>query len=132
MTLTSIVYLLVFVILIGYLLIKWTFLYFDRLDVEYLEPNFFDIPGDKIFKAYEYFKSKGAKFGGIFLLFKPTYIAVDLEIVKNIMQTDFSHFVNRGIWKFQPPIFHNLINMEDEEWKHMRVKLTPAFTSGKI
>lgn len=128
---TSLMYIVIFGILIIYSFIKWTFLYFSRLGVVYLEPNFSDVPGDKICKAYNHVKSKGAKFGGMFFLFKPTWIPTDLELLKNIVQTDFNHFVNRGVWKYQPRIFRNLLNMEDQEWKDMRNTVSPAFSSGK-
>lgn len=117
--------------LLLYFYSKWAFSYWKRKGLECVEPKFIEAPGVKIYKAYNYLKSKGLKHGGIYLFLKPIYIPIDLDIVKNILQNDFNHFVNRGIVQRPQPIVNHLINMEDDEWKTMRAKLTPTFTSGK-
>lgn len=130
--------------LIIYLVIKWKYTYWNRLGVYCLKPEFpfgntkvfvsgHEFYGNTFRRFYEHFKSKGLKYGGYYAFFNPIFMPVDLDLVKNIFQADFVHFMNRGRYfnKSIDPIAAHLFNMENEEWKHLRLKLTPAFTSGK-
>lgn len=40
----------------------------------------------------------GWKYCGIFLVTVPTYMVLDLELLKQVMTKDFNHFVDRGIY----------------------------------
>ncbi|KAJ8968504.1 hypothetical protein NQ314_002274 [Rhamnusium bicolor] len=82
---------------------KWSFTYWKGRGLESPEPsipfgNARDfilgrIPFGHFYRdVYFYLKSKGLKHGGIYFSFKPTYVPVDLTIIKNILQNDFSHF----------------------------------------
>lgn len=89
--------------------------------------------GDACFSIYNEMKSKGAKFAGCYLPF-PVLIPIDPDLVKCIMQKDFNHFVNRGVYynEQHDPLSAHLFSIEDEKWKNLRAKLTPTFTSGKM
>ncbi|CAG9859151.1 unnamed protein product [Phyllotreta striolata] len=128
-----------------YLIIQWNKSYWKRRGLDYIEPLVFYGNTKKVFKRqepfaqafanfYKYFKGRGQRHGGIFLGPKPTYVPVDVEIVKNILQKDFGHFVNRGIHVDEEidPLSAHLFNLEGEKWKNLRTKLTPTFTSGKM
>ncbi|XP_054262255.1 probable cytochrome P450 6a14 [Macrosteles quadrilineatus] len=81
-----------------------------------------------------YKKFKKNKYGGIYEVRKPTLIVTDLDIVKQILTKDFYHFMDRPL----PPksshdfLANHLFAMEGKEWKEMRTKLTPTFTSGRM
>lgn len=69
-----------------------------------------------------------------FNLSKAIYVT-DMETMKNVYVKDFDHFINR------PPITSGndkeyiakmLFSMEGEQWKILRAKMTPMFTTGKI
>lgn len=130
--------------LVLYAVIKWKYTYWKRKGLNYIEPEIpygnsrllikRQIPiGDLFENFYKHFKVRGQKHGGVYLAHMPTYIPIDIEIVKNILQKDFSSFINRGIFNDDEldPLGAHLFNLEGEKWKKLRVKLTPTFTSGK-
>ncbi|XP_045483362.1 probable cytochrome P450 6a14 [Harmonia axyridis] len=93
-----------------------------------------DTFSDSTRKIYREFKDKGARHGGLFFLWVPLYMPIDIEIVKSIIQVDFQHFVNRGIYVNEKadPLSAHLFSLQGKKWKLLRNKLTPTFTSGKI
>lgn len=89
--------------------------------------------GDQIDKFYKEFKSRGLKGGGVYFSSNPNFVVVDLELAKNMLQKDFNHFINHGIYvnEEDDPLTGHLFALEDERWKYIRTKLTPTFTSGE-
>ncbi|KRT84488.1 cytochrome P450 [Oryctes borbonicus] len=84
--------------------------------------------------CYDEFRRRELKHGGIYFFTQPIYMPVDTELIKNILNKDFSHFLGHG-FKFNEkinPLLMHLFNLEGEKWRNMRVKLTPTFTSGKM
>lgn len=95
-----------------------------------------------------YNRHKEKKFFGIWLYIRPALLVFDLELIKNILVKDFSNFHDRGISineELEPLtgskahfsknlhlILAHLFNMSGQKWRNLRVKLTPAFTSGKM
>lgn len=64
----------------------------------------------------------------------PELIIRDLDLVKQIMSTDFTHFYLRGIGRNPKiePMFLNLFHVEGDTWRLLRKCLTPAFTTAKL
>ena len=87
----------------------------------------------KMQELYEKFKGKAPVFGFYFFV-TPNVVISDLETVKNVLVRDFDVFHNRGLYfnKKDDPLGAHLFTIEDGEWKNMRAKLTPTFTSGKM
>ncbi|VEN46624.1 unnamed protein product [Callosobruchus maculatus] len=86
-------------------------------------------------KQYRKAKEMGLKHVGVYGHFnKPTYLPIDLEIMKHIAVKDFAYFQNHGVYvnERDDPISAGLFHLEDERWKSMRAKLTATFTSGKM
>lgn len=82
---------------------------------------------------YKKLKSKG-DYVGLFFLNKPVILVLTPEFAKTVLVRDFQYFVNRGIYfnKEDDPLSANLFFIEDSDWRRLRVKMTPTFTSGKI
>lgn len=87
----------------------------------------------KIKELYDGFKKKAPAFG-IYFFVTPNVVVTDLELVKNFLIRDFDNFHNRGLYfnEKDDPLGAQLFTIEDAEWKNLRGKLTPTFTSGKM
>lgn len=82
---------------------------------------------------YDIYKESQEPILGFYLFFKPAILIRDREIVKNILTKDFSHFHSRGVYLDKRDSFScNLFSLEGEEWRSLRNRLTPAFTSGTL
>lgn len=68
------------------------------------------------------------------MLHTPHLIINDPELIRLIMVKDFNNFHDRGLYfnKKIDPLTGHLFFLPGEEWKHLRSKLSPTFTSGKI
>ncbi|XP_060537003.1 probable cytochrome P450 6a23 isoform X2 [Cylas formicarius] len=139
--------LIIFLLTLPFLLFifsKWRYSYWKRKGVLQLEPEFFYGNIKKLLTAqfslgytylelYEKFKKLKVRHGGIYRFFSPQYIPLDVEIVKCILQKDFVHFSGRGLYTHEKDLMtQTLFRMEGEPWKHLRAKLSPTFTSGKL
>ncbi|KAL3280183.1 hypothetical protein HHI36_017683 [Cryptolaemus montrouzieri] len=89
---------------------------------------------DRTLQFYREFKSRNLRHGGLYIFWRPTYVPIDLDIIKSIMQVDFQHFVDRGMYINEKvdPLTTHLFNLEGKRWKLLRNKLSPTFTSGKL
>ena len=124
--------------------VKWSHSYWSRKGLFSTTPTFFfgnfknvflqkESFGDFTEHLYEYFKSHSKPHGGCYMLHMPTYVPIDPDIIKHIMQNDFEHFVDRGVYfNEDDPLSAHLFSLEGTKWKNLRVKLTPTFTSGKM
>ncbi|XP_063914147.1 cytochrome P450 6k1-like [Zophobas morio] len=83
---------------------------------------------------YNHFKAKGCKHAGIYFFNGPIYFPVDPDLVKRILVTDFEYFVDRGMYGNgeELPLSSHIFSMKGDEWKSIRTKMSPSFTSGKM
>ncbi|KAJ8965098.1 hypothetical protein NQ317_010501 [Molorchus minor] len=127
-----------------YAYIWWSYQYWRRRGLPYLEPKApfgtfpspFDSTGlrESVRKNYNEAKSRGWRYVGLYRLTKPDFMPMDLDLIKSIMTKDFSHFVDRGVYynEKDDPINVHLFTLGGAKWRNLRVKLTPTFTSGKL
>ncbi|SPP73317.1 probable cytochrome P450 6w1 [Drosophila guanche] len=72
---------------------------------------------------------------GVYLAYRPALVIRDLELIKTVMIKKFSYFNNR---KLQTDPHHdalgynNMFFVRSPDWKELRNKISPVFTSGKI
>ncbi|KAH8405777.1 hypothetical protein KR215_008552, partial [Drosophila sulfurigaster] len=92
--------------------------YFEQLSMLYNTPGFEEEP-----------------LIGVHLVKGPGIIIRDLDLIKTVMIKKFNFFVNRVI-KTDPihdPLgYNNLFFVRNSDWKNVRSKISPVFTSGKI
>ncbi|KAK4878336.1 hypothetical protein RN001_010842 [Aquatica leii] len=142
--LTLLVFLSLFVItFLAYF--KWSFTYWKRKGVPYLEPT---IPTGNLrvnFKTsesqfdywrrvYKETKAKGLKHLGLYMFTNLQYVPFDIEVIHNILYKDFNYFDDRGLYYNEKdnPLTAHLVALNGKKWNNTRKKLTPVFTSKKI
>lgn len=88
-----------------------------------------------ITRLYEHPNAKGQAFVGINVFHKPAILIREPELIKRVLIKDFQYFANRhvGADPVHDPISGlNLFQIKNPQWKDLRVKLSPIFTSGKM
>ena len=128
-----------------YLYYRHCFSYWKKRGVPQLNPSF--PVGDlasaawgkesvylRLQHLYHKFKDAGHKFGGIYFTNGPIYFPVDPDLVKRLLVSDFDHFVDRGMYinEEKLPLSVHIFSMKGEQWRNVRIKFTPTFTSGKM
>lgn len=125
------------------LFVRRCFTYWARLNVPEVNPELLFgnlkpvAKGEKSFAVviYElYEQTKSNPFVGIYLFFRPALLVNDISLVKNILNNDFQHFHDRGVYLnvAHDPLSGGLFSLNGSEWKSLRAKMSPAFTSGKL
>ncbi|XP_065214918.1 probable cytochrome P450 6a14 [Planococcus citri] len=127
-----------------YLLLKRRFDYWKNLKVPYIEPQSYVFGQDKKVATGElsmaenqlevYKKLAPHKYGGIFFFQNPAFIVRDPELIKHVLTKDFAHFYDRSMYFDKPyeSLTRHLFNLTGEQWKTIRAKLTPTFSTGKL
>lgn len=130
-------------LVVAYLWIKNKFQFFKRLGFPYTEPSIpFGCMGnigrtehisEFLKREYENFKDKGPAFG-TYMLTQPSLIPTDPELIKDIFVKHFDIFHHRGfdVDFNNDPLSGNLFFINGQEWKDLRAKLSPTFTSGRM
>lgn len=116
--------------------------HWEKLDVPYLTPTipFGNLTSVTFFKTsfglniYELYKQTTEPFIGVYMYYRPALLVRDALLVKQILSTDFNHFVDRGIYSRpkEDPISDNLFAMTGNRWRNLRAKFTPIFTTGRL
>ncbi|XP_017767083.1 PREDICTED: cytochrome P450 6k1-like [Eufriesea mexicana] len=72
---------------------------------------------------------------GIYIFHKPFLLLRSPELIKQILIKDFNYFPDRYFTaqSFKDQIgSSNLFTIHNPEWKYLRTKLTPVFSTGKV
>lgn len=132
---------------IGYLYVRVRrgYAFWRERNVPYLEPTFpLGNTQDSVFKQrhfalisqdfYTELRQKTADYGGAFIIHRPALIVLSPEFAKTVMVRDFATFVDRGVYynTESDPLSGNLFFIEGDEWRTLRTKISPTFTSGKM
>lgn len=125
-----------------WLYIQYSYSYWKRRGIPYIEPSFpfgtfkktllqRSLLAEELKEMYE---KTTEPFIGLYSLLRPLILIRDPAIIRDILIKDFSSFKNRG-WHVNidvDPMANNLLVQTDEKWRHSRTTLSPAFTSGKL
>lgn len=87
----------------------------------------------KLRNVYE--NNKDKPYVGIFAFDKPVLVVNDLDLVKKIVVKDSQAFINHVAEMDEnvDPIFGRMLFLQKgKRWRHLRVNLSPVFTSGKM
>ncbi|XP_037947263.1 probable cytochrome P450 6a14 [Teleopsis dalmanni] len=88
---------------------------------------------DMSLRYYKQFKGS-APYAGMYFFFWKVALVLDLELVKQILTSNANQFQNRGVYHNvrDDPLTGHLVALEGKQWRAMRNKLTPVFTSSKM
>ncbi|GAB0087598.1 hypothetical protein DMENIID0001_019260 [Sergentomyia squamirostris] len=78
-------------------------------------------------------KDKG-DFAGIHFLMSPQILPLSMDLIKNILVTDFQYFTDRKIYynEVDDPLSAHLFAIRGEKWRTWRQLISPTFSSGKM
>lgn len=76
---------------------------------------------------------KNSPLVGLYNFTSPVLIVNDFEYAKTVLIKEFSHFSDRNIeLKHRRTVDKHLFLLTGVEWKAVRTKMTPVFTTGKL
>ncbi|KAG8273794.1 hypothetical protein J6590_011339 [Homalodisca vitripennis] len=101
-----------------------------RLNYDLLARN--KAHADVIREIYKIFHKE--RYCGFYQFRQPIFMVRDLQLIERIMIKDFSYFEDRGLPldMENEPLTVNLTNLRGSQWRYLRNKLTPTFTTGKL
>uniref|UniRef100_A0A0K8VP94 Putative cytochrome P450 6a14 n=1 Tax=Bactrocera latifrons TaxID=174628 RepID=A0A0K8VP94_BACLA len=84
-------------------------------------------------RLYETFKQR-RPFVGMYIFFTRAALILDLDVIKDICISKFFNFQDRGVFSNprDDPLTGHLFRLEGAQWRAMRNKLTPVFSSGNM
>ncbi|KAI7815708.1 cytochrome p450 [Rhyzopertha dominica] len=135
-------WLLVLVILLYYLF-NYKYDYWEKRNVPYLKPlPLFGNFKDFIFMKANigqilqdlYMRGKGPILG-VFFMDEPILILRDPDVIRSVLVKDFNHFNDRIIVSddtADPVGSHILFSSKNPQWKLLRYKTSPIFSTGKL
>lgn len=127
-----------------YALVKISLGYWKRRGILHEKPKFLwgNLKGvvqgkrhaqDALHEIYSNYKGR-APFVGFFACLKPFVVALDLELVHNILFTDAGHFTSRGLYSNSDgePLSGNLLQLDGHKWRTLHAKSAEVFTPANI
>ncbi|XP_050547770.1 probable cytochrome P450 6a13 isoform X2 [Daktulosphaira vitifoliae] len=132
-----------FLVVLFYYFCNSTFNYWRKRNVPFAKPvtlfgSYFDLMRGRentthlFLRLYE--ECIGQKYYGMFQMRTPTLLVRSPELITRVLINDFQHFTDRGfsVDINATPLANNLFSMKGKQWKVMRHKITPIFTSSKL
>ncbi|KAF5285763.1 hypothetical protein FQR65_LT13042 [Abscondita terminalis] len=133
------------IVILSVIFVKRSLSYWKRKKVPYVETSSIwgnvnnpltrtKFLGEYYAEFYKKFKQDGARHMGFYNMLSPQYLAIDLNVIRNVLEKDFDRFYERGFYynEKDDPVSANVFVMGGERWKILRQKITPAFTRAKI
>ncbi|XP_017084417.2 probable cytochrome P450 6d5 [Drosophila eugracilis] len=137
-----VIYLLISAVTLLYVYLKYTFSYWDRKGFPSTGVSIPFGALDSVTKGkrsfglaiYDMYKATKEPVVGLYLTLRPALLVRDAQLAHDILVKDFSKFHDRGVYvdEENDPMSAGLFQMEGANWRALRTKLTPSFTSGKL
>lgn len=88
--------------------------------------------GMAIYDIYE--QTREHKVVGMYLINRPALLVRDAQLARDMLTKDFASFHDRGIYvdEIHDPMSGGIFFLKGQQWKTLRTKLAPSFTSGKL
>lgn len=85
-------------------------------------------------ETYDMAKAKSYKHTGAYFIARPLYLAIDPDLIKNIMIKDSYNFVDRRTYynEQDDPLSAHLFSLKGDKWKNLRQKVTRTFTTQQL
>lgn len=132
-------------VFLTYKYLKWKFTFWERHGVPHLKPRNWllgNLEGVGRRNVADYFgavykhmrRDELGPIAGFYFFTEPALIVTNPDILKHILVRDFEYFCDRGIYvnEVDDPLSAHLFSLEGNNWKQLRAKLTPTFTSKKM
>lgn len=139
----ALIFFLLLVVTIFYGALHRYFLYWELKKFPTVKPVLFYGNCKKLSKDYQLvdlmrdlystLKPKGPV-AGVYIYIRKFVMITDLDLIKEITVKEFDNFSSKGFYsnKRDDPLSDNLHTSKGDQWKGIRRKLSPSFTSGKI
>ncbi|XP_030371213.1 probable cytochrome P450 6d5 [Scaptodrosophila lebanonensis] len=134
--------LLVSALTLLYVYLKWNFSFWERKGFPSAATN---IPfgaldslrrGKRSFGTaiYDVYRASKEPVLGIYLTLRPALLVRDAQLAHDMLAKDFVNFHDRGVYidEEKDPMSAGLFFLRGSQWKSLRTKMTPSFTSGKL
>ena len=131
------------IVVLVYFLNQYSFNYWSRHGFKQLNPKllFGDAKslltmktslGEYYLDLYNKYKKDGIF--GVYISYSRALVVTDPKLVQDILIRDFNSFTDRpvAVDEVNDPLSGNLFNIHGQQWRDLRVKLSPTFTSGKL
>lgn len=140
---TTVIMALVALGTILYFFFRYKFTYWERRGVPTVKPvipygNIKEVNktkhfGEMLHEIYTRLKGQGP-IAGVYFFTSPVLLLLDLPAIKSVLVKDSANFLSRGVYynEQDDPLSAHLFALDGPRWKHLRSKMTPTFTSGKM
>lgn len=136
-------YLLIALGTVIFLYLKWCFSHWQRMGFPYVEPQIPFGVVDPVIRTweksmgmaiYDVYRQTKDRFVGIYLITRPALLVRDPQLARDMLTKDFGSFYDRGVYvdEIHDPMSGGIFFLKGQQWKSLRSKLTPSFTSGKL
>ena len=134
---------LISTIIITYFLLMQNFQYWKKRGVLQINPKpifgnfarccFMRMSAGLVLKEF-YEKSDGLRYMGFYVFNKPCFLLRDPDLIKQILLRDFNFFADKYMEAGKSDHLGNssLFLVKNPQWKILRSKVTPVFSSGKL
>lgn len=119
---------------------RHTYQLFNRLGIPGPKPNIIKGNGDLMrnpsLLSIEVMDQWQAEYGDIYGYFigqKPYIVISDLDLVQQVLISDFHKFVNRPGMSIEiRPVIHSMVGLRGQRWKEVRRVISPTFSRRKL